>query len=249
MAHVAEKRARFRRMHAAGCFVLPNPWDIGSLRRLEALGFEAVASTSAGLAWSLGKRDYELRCAEVLTHLASLCAATSLPVNADFEGGFADAPADVAANVRLVVAAGVAGLSIEDRLSGGLYPADVAVARVAAAKAAAGPEVVLVARCEAYLVGQNALAPVIARLAAFAAAGADCVYAPGVSDMAEIAALVRAVAPVPVNVLLRRGMSVGDLAVIGVRRVSVGGALAAAAWSGFDAAARVLRDEGRLAAG
>ncbi|MBS0515792.1 MAG: isocitrate lyase/phosphoenolpyruvate mutase family protein [Proteobacteria bacterium] len=247
---VAEKRAAFRALHASGCFVLPNPWDIGGMRRLEKLGFQALASTSAGIAWSLGRADNELPRDVVLDHLRTLCAATDLPVNADFEDGFAVAPDEVAANVKLAIDAGVAGLSIEDRDGNGLHSLPLAAARIRSSRAAidaAGPDAMLVARCEGFLLGQPDLDATIARLVAYADAGADVLYAPGVTDPAAIARIVRAVAPNPVNVLLMNPrMRVADLAAIGVRRVSTGGALAAAAWRGFDAAARQLLDDGTL---
>jgi 2-methylisocitrate lyase-like PEP mutase family enzyme len=247
------KRAAFREMHKSGCFVLPNPWDLGSVRRLEKLGFAALASTSSGLAWSLGREDGEVSRDEVLGHLRALCAATDLPVNADFEAGFADRPADVAANVRLGVETGVAGLSIEDRTGTTLYERDLAAERIAAARQAidaAGADVVLVGRTEGFLIGRTDLDAAIGRLVAYADAGADCLYAPGVVDPAAIRAIVEAVAPKPVNVLLwTPDMRVPDLAALGVRRVSVGGRLAAAAWAGFDRAARMLIEAGQLPAG
>jgi len=247
---VAEKRAVFRALHASGCFVLPNPWDAGGARRLEKLGFKALASTSAGIAWSLGREDNELPRDIVLDHLRALCAATELPVNADFEDGFATAPDEVAANVRLAVATGVAGLSIEDRDDDGLHALSLATARIRAARAAIDvidKDVMLVARSEGFLLGQPDLDATIARLVAYAEAGADVLYAPGVTDPSAIAAIVRAVAPKPVNVLLMNPqMRVPDLAALGVRRVSTGGALAAAAWRGFDLAARQLLDSGTL---
>lgn len=243
---VAAKRAAFRDLHREGCFVIPNPWDIGSVRRLEALGFKALASTSAGAASALGKADYQLTRPEVLDHLTWLAAATNLPLNADFEGGFADAPEGVAESVRLCVDTGVAGLSIEDRGQGGIYDEALAVERIAAAKGACG-DALLIARCEAYLVGQTDLDLVIGRMVAYAEAGADCLYAPGVREIAEVRALVQAVAPKPVNVLMAwPGQDVASLAAVGVRRVSVGSRLAQAAWAGFDRAAVMLRDEGRL---
>lgn len=248
----AAKRAAFRALHAQGCFVLPNPWDLGSLRRLEKLGFQAVGSTSAGLAWSLGRDDLSLDRDDVLAHLRVLCAATDLPVNADFEAGFADAPDDVAANVGLAVETGVAGLSIEDRTGDALYDRALAVERIAAARRAidAGdPRTMLVGRCEAFLIGQKSLGAVIDRLVAYADAGADCLYAPGICEADDIRAIVQAVAPKPVNVLLTSSaMRAADLAELGVRRVSTGSRLAFAAWAGFDAAARRLRDEGALPA-
>jgi 2-methylisocitrate lyase-like PEP mutase family enzyme len=248
--NTASKRARFRELHRTGCFVLPNPWDLGSLRRLEKLGFVALASTSAGLAWSLGQNDNELSLATVLEHLRELCAATDLPVNADFEDGFASSPEEVGANVTLAVATGVAGLSIEDRSGDTLFPQAQAVARIRAARAAidaTGEDVQLVARSEGFLLGQPDLDGTIARLVAYAEAGADVLYAPGITDLDAITKVVQAVAPKPVNALLNGpNLSVANLAATGVRRISTGGGLAAAAWSGFDRAARQLADSGTL---
>ena len=247
---LAEKRAAFRALHADGCFVLPNPWDIGGARRLEKLGFKALASTSAGIAWSLGRADNELSRDTVLDHLRTLCAATDLPVNADFEDGFATAPEGVAANVKLAVATGVAGLSIEDRAEHDLHSLSLAVERIRAARAAidaSGEDVMLVARSEGFLLGRPDLDSTIARLVAYAEAGADVLYAPGIVDLDALAQVVRAVAPKPLNVVLfSPQMRVADLAAIGVRRVSTGGALAAAAWRGFDLAARQLLELGTL---
>ena len=247
---VATKRARFRALHTSGCFVLPNPWDIGSARRLEKLGFAALASSSAGMAWALGREDYAVPRDLVLDHLRMLCPATELPVNADFEDGFADDPAGVAANVALAIDTGIAGLSIEDRSGDGLRDIADAVARVRAAREAidrSGHDVMLVARSEGYLAGQPDLAATIARLKAYAEAGADVLYAPAMTALDEIRTVVAAVAPKPVNVLLwGPTMRVADLAAIGVRRVSTGGSLAAAAWSGFDRAARQLLETGSL---
>lgn len=246
------KRAAFRALHEAGCFVLPNPWDLGSARRLERMGFKALASTSAGYAWSMGREDGELSRDEVLGHLRALCAATELPVNADFEAGFADDPAGVAAHVALAVGTGVAGLSIEDRTGRELYELPLAVERMRAAREAidgTGEDVLLVGRSEGFLIGQTDLDRTIRRLVAYAEAGADCLYAPGIKDMSAVAAVVGAVAPKPVNVLLMGPeMRVEELAAAGVRRVSVGGSLAAAAWKGFEQAARLLVEEGRMPA-
>jgi 2-methylisocitrate lyase-like PEP mutase family enzyme len=248
----ASKRAAFRALHAAGCFVLPNPWDIGGVRRLEKLGFAALASTSAGYAWSLGRADNELSRDDVLAHLRTLCAATDLPVNADFEDGFADDPDEVGANVTLAVATGVAGLSIEDRAGKDLHALPLSIERIRAARAAidrSAEDVLLVARSEGFLLGRPDLDATIARLVAYADAGADVLYAPGVRDLHAIAAIVRAVAPKPVNVLLMGPqMRVADLAAIGVRRVSVGGTLAAIAWNAFDRAALQLAQTGSLPA-
>src|SRR6516164_4787379 len=243
------KRATFRALHEQGCFVIPNPWDVGGIRRLEKLGFKALASTSAGAAWALGRNDGELSLDEVLEHLRLLCAATDLPVNADFEAGFADEPEGVATNVALAWDTGI-GVSIEDRIAHALYEKRLAVDRIKAsheAIARSGHDVVLVGRSEGYLIGETELAATIDRLVAYADAGADCLYAPGITDLSAIRTLVSAVAPKPVNVLLiGPNMRVADLADAGVRRVSVGGTLAAVAWAAFDRAVRLLIDEGTL---
>lgn len=251
---VDDKRAAFRRLHESGCFVLPNPWDVGSARLLQGMGFKALASTSAGFAWSAGRPDNGVSCDEVVAHLKALCDATALPVNADFEGGFAHDPEGVAANVARVVAAGVAGLSIEDATgdrAAPLYETALAIARIKAARRAiddSGGGVILVGRCEGFLVGQPDLAATIARLSAYAEAGADCLYAPGLRSKEQIAAVVKALAPKPVNVLVGApGFSVAELAELGVRRISVGGALARVAWGGFLQAAREIAEEGTFA--
>lgn len=245
--HTAHKRAAFRKLHESGCFVIPNPWDAGSARMLQHLGFKALASTSAGFAWSQGRADYQVTRDMVLSHLRDLVAATDLPVNADFENAFADDPAGVAANVLLAEQIGVAGLSMEDSTPGkesALYDFDLAVARVAAAaKALAGTGVVLTARCEAFLWGVTDLTEVIRRLKAYSDAGADCLYAPGLRDVETIKAVVQAVAPKPVNILTP-GFSVAELEGLGVRRISVGGNLARAAWGGFLEAAKEIAGEG-----
>jgi 2-methylisocitrate lyase-like PEP mutase family enzyme len=243
---VSEKRAAFRALHAHGCFMLPNPWDVGSARLLEHLGFAALASSSAGFAWTQGRPDYALGRDDVLQHLRSLCAAVDVPINADFESGFAVEPEGVAANVALAVETGVAGLSIEDRdgTPTGLHELSFAAERIRAARAAidhSGADVILVARTEGLLLNPGAVTPAIDKLVAFAAAGADCLYAPGVRDTASIAAMVRAVAPRPLNVLMfSPGPSLAELADLGVRRVSVGGALARVAWASVLHAARLL---------
>lgn len=245
---VADKRAAFRVLHQQGCFVLPNPWDVGSARMLQHLGFAALASTSSGYAWSTGRPDYAVALVDVLEHLTSLCEAVDLPVNADFESGFASDPEGVAANVGLAVQAGVAGLSIEDRdieAPFGLYGSAFAVERIRAAREAiarSGEDVILVARTEGLLHDAEAITPAIDRLVAFAAAGADCLYAPGVRDKLHIATMVRAVAPKPLNVLVMdTGWSVAELADLGVCRISIGGALARAAWAGALAAAEQIK--------
>lgn len=244
------RRAAFRKLHEEGCFVLPNPWDIGSARRLERLGFVALASTSSGLAWSFGREDGEVSRDDVLSHLRVLCEATDVPINADFEAGFADRPEEVAANVRLAVETGLAGLSIEDRTGPALYELPLAVERIEASREAidrTGTGVILVGRSEGFLIGRTDIDATIERLTAYADAGADCLYAPGIRDPAHIEAVVAAAAPKPVNVLLfGPDMRVDELAARGVRRVSVGGWLARAAWAGFDEAARLLREIGAL---
>ena len=216
-------------------------------RSLEKLGFKALASSSSAAAWTLGLTDHEITLEQILDHLTRLCAATDLPVNADFESGFSNTPEGIAANVRRAIGTGIAGLSIEDQWNDGLYPLDVAVERLAAARSAidaSGQDVMLVARTEAYLNGIRNVDFTIERLMAFAEAGADCLFAPGMSDPHEIAATVKAVTPKPVNVLIMSPeMRVADLAALGVRRVRVGGALAAAAWRGFDAAAAALAEQ------
>jgi 2-methylisocitrate lyase-like PEP mutase family enzyme len=244
---IAERRADFRRLHESGCFAIPNPWDLGSARMLQHMGFKAVASTSSGYAWSTGRTDHGIPRAEMLGHLRSLCAAIDLPVNADFESGFATDAAGVAESVALAIDTGVAGLSIEDHdreTKGRLYDLSTAVERVRAARAAidrSGHDVILVARTEGLLADSKALTPAIDKLVAFADAGADCLYAPGVKDKKDIATIVRAVAPKPVNVLaLRPWLTLAEFADLGVRRISVGGALARVAWRAMiDAAERI----------
>jgi len=246
----AARRAAFRALHAQGCFAMPNPWDVGSAKRLEKLGFKALASTSAGAAWTMGKTDGQLTRDDVIAHLHELCAATELPVNADFENGFADPAEGVGESVRLAIDTGVAGLSIEDWSGSAIYELPVAVERLKAARAAidaSGQDVILVGRAEGYLRGMRDLGAILERLAAYAEAGADCLYAPAVVDPDEIRAVVQAVAPKPVNILLwGPDMSVESLGRLGVRRVSTGGALAAAAWAAFDKAAKSLAEEGRM---
>ncbi len=248
MADLSERIASFHALHESGCFILPNPWDAGSAKRLQSLGFRALASSSSAAAWTLGLKDHEITIEQILDHLERLCRATDLPVNADFESGFADDPSGVAANVRRALETGIAGLSIEDQAAPGeLYPLNLAIERIQAARAAidaSGTGAVLVARTEAYLNNIKDVSFAIERMTAFAEAGADCLFAPGMTDPAEIVATVRAVAPKPVNVLIMNAdMRVSDLAALGVRRVSVGGALAAAAWRGFDAAAAALAQQ------
>ena len=246
-----DKRATFRDMHEAGCFVLPNPYDVGSARALQNLGFKAIASTSAGFAWSIGRPDNRVTLEDVLQHLTALCGAVDLPVNADFEGGFAHEAEKVAAHVARAVQTGVAGLSIEDSTGDAtkpLYERGLAIERIKAARSAIDADrsgVLLTGRCEGFLVGQADLSRVIDRLIAYAEAGADCLYAPGIKTMEEISAIVKAVHPKPVNLLIgASGLSVTEAAALGVRRISVGGSLARTAWSGFMRAAREIAEKG-----
>jgi 2-methylisocitrate lyase-like PEP mutase family enzyme len=251
---IADKRQRFRQLHETGCFVIPNPWDIGSARWLQGLGFAALASTSSGFAWSLGRADNAVSRDMVLAHLCELVAATDIPVNADFENGFGADAAVLAASVRLAVDTGVAGLSIEDSTgepTRPLFSLSEAVARIRAARQAidaSGADVLLVGRAECFLVGRPDLAETTARLQAYANAGADCLYAPGIKTPEQISAVVAAVAPRPVNLLVgaQSALTVADIAALGVRRISVGGALARAAWAGFQRAARTLAEDGRF---
>jgi methylisocitrate lyase len=250
----ADKRAAFRELHRTGCFVLPNPVDVGTAKALAHLGFKAIASSSAGFAWTIGKADNKVTVEEVLAHLTALSAAVDIPVNADFEGGFALDPDGVAANVTRAVATGIAGLSIEDSTGDKekpLYERGMAIARIRAARQAidaAGVDVLLTGRCEAFLWGQPDLALVIDRLTAYAEAGADCLYAPGIKSSDEIAAVVKAVAPKPVNLLIgSSGLSVAQAEALGVRRISVGGSLARMAWAGFMRAAKEMAEQGTFA--
>ena len=251
----APRVTEFRRLHETGCFVMPNPWDIGSARILVGLGFPAVATTSAGLAWSLGRRDNEISLEVALAHLRAVAGCVDVPVNADFEDGFAKEPAGVAANVSAAAATGVAGLSIEDstgKAADPLYDFTLAVERIRAARCAidaSGTGVLLTGRSEGFIAGRPDLAKTIERLVAYADAGADCLYAPGVRDVDDIAAIVRAVAPKPVNVLVGGDFTtVTQLAELGVRRISVGGALARAAWTGFLDAAKEIAGQGTFTA-
>jgi methylisocitrate lyase len=247
----ADKRATFRKLHQSGCFVLPNPWDVGSALALQHLGFRAVASTSAGFAWSIGKSDNRVTLEDVLQHLEALCGAVDLPVNADFEGGFANEADKVGINVARAVKTGVAGLSIEDSTGDAanpLYERDLAIARIKAARAAIDADnsgVLLTGRCEGFLVGRDDLDMVIDRLKAYSDAGADCLYAPGIKTKEQISAVVKAVHPKPVNLLIgASGLSVKQAEELGVRRISVGGSLARTAWAGFIGAAREMAEQG-----
>lgn len=242
---------RFHALHQAGTFVIPNPWDVGSLHLLARLGFPAVATTSSGWAWSHGRPDNGLTVEDALTHFREMAASSPVPVNGDFEGGFAVDPEGVAANVARAATTGVAGLSIEDSTGdrdAPLFDFALSVARVRAARLvldAAGSRVLLTARSEGFIVGRPDLADTLKRLEAFAEAGADCLYAPGIRTREEIVAVVKAVAPKPVNVLVGGGFTtVEELTALGVRRISVGGALARAAWTGLLDAAREIADQG-----
>ncbi len=252
MPTIAEKRAAYRKLHESGCFVIPNPWDVGSARYLQGLGFKALASTSAGFAFTQGLPDGAVTRASMLAHLTEIVAATDVPVNADFEGGYADAPEGVAESVRLCIDTGVAGLSIEDSTSDPatpLYDFDLALARVRAARAAIDQSgVVFTARSEGFIRGRPDLDETIRRLKAFADAGADCLYAPGIKTREEIAAVVKAVAPKPVNFLMAAAtsLSVSDLAGLGVRRISLGATLARVAWTAVNRAARAIAEDGRF---
>jgi methylisocitrate lyase len=247
----ADQHATFRKLHETGCFVLPNPWDVGSAKALQHLGFKALASTSAGFAWSIGKADNRVTLEDALAHLTALCGAVDLPVNADFEGGFAHKAEKVAANVARAVKTGVAGLSIEDSTGDAakpLYERAFAIERIKAARSAIDADnsgVLLTGRCEGFLVGQADLNMVIDRLNAYSEAGADCLYAPGIKTKEQISAVVKAVHPKPVNLLIgASGLSVAEAADLGVRRISVGGSLARTAWAGFMRAAREMAEKG-----
>ncbi len=250
MIDIESKRRRFRALHQNGCFVIPNPWDVGSAKHLDQLGFEALATTSSGAAWARGREDGELSCQEVLAHLREMCAATELPVNADFEAGYATDTEELIRNVAAAVETGVAGISIEDFNKGVRYDVSEAADRIAAAKEAirsTGADVLLVARAEGFIRGNPDLDDTIARLQAYSRAGADCLYAPRVRELAAIDQIVKAVAPKPLNVLmLGPAFTVAQLAAIGVRRVSVGGALAAAARAAFRETAAMLRNHGTM---
>ena len=249
---VTAKRAAFRQLHESGCFTIPNPWDIGSARYLQHLGFKAIATSSAGFAFSRGLPDNAVPRDVMLAHIRELVDATDIPVNADFENGFALGIEELAENVRLCVETGVCGLSIEDSTGDKakpLYELDHAVERIKAARVAidrAGGNVILVGRAECFLVGQDDIAEIVRRLQAYAKAGADCLYAPGIGTREQITAVVTAVAPKPVNVLISGpgGLTIAEVAALGVRRVSVGGALARVAWGEFIRAAKELVSQG-----
>lgn len=254
MPTIAEKRATFHALHKSGCFVIPNPWDVPSARWLQAMGFKALASTSAGFAWSKGVADNGVTREMLLEHLAELVQATDLPINADFEGGFAHDPAGVAESVSLACDTGIAGLSIEDstkQKDKPVYDLDDAVARIKAARAAIdkkGGDTLLVGRAEGFIAGKPDLDDVIARLKAYANAGADCLFAPGLSKPEQIKAVVDAVAPKPFNLLIGTpiGLTVKDAEALGVRRISVGGALARGIWGAFLRMTKQIVEEGRF---
>lgn len=255
MPPVSDRVRRFRELHQSGCFVIPNPWDLGSARTLARLGFSALATTSSGFAWSLGRRDNHISLDEALAHMRSIAAGVEVPVNADFEGGFAVEPEEVAANVSAATRTGVAGLSIEDSTGDPaepLFDFDLSVERIRAARRAideSGTGVLLTGRSEGFIVGRPDLAETIRRLTAYAAAGADCLYAPGIRTRDQISSVVEAVAPKPVNVLVGGDFTtVSELAELGVRRISVGGALARAAWTGFLEAAEEMATKGSFSA-
>ena len=251
---VADKRRVFHQLHQSGCFAIPNPWDVGSALFLQSLGFKALATTSSGFAWSRGYPDNGISREMALSHLQEMVAATELPVNADFESGFASDAVGVAESVRLAVETGVAGLSIEDSTGVAaqpLFELNVAVERIKAARKAidrSGADTLLVGRAECFFVGRPDLEETIARLKAYANAGADCLYAPGIRSREQIAAVVAAVAPKPFNLLVGSvsDLTMRDISALGVRRVSVGGALARSAWGGFMRAARMLAAEGKF---
>jgi 2-methylisocitrate lyase-like PEP mutase family enzyme len=248
----ADKRRAFLKLHESGCFLIPNPWDIGSAHYLQSLGFKALATTSSGFAWSQGHPDGGLPRDRVLRHLAEMAAATEVPLNADFESGFARDAAGVGESVRLAVETGIAGLSIEDSTgvaTAPLFDLPVAVERVRAARRAidqAGGDTLLVGRAECFLVGVPDLDTTIGRLKAYANVGADCLYAPGIRTVEHIRALVSALSPKPINLLMSAagGLTLREIADLGVRRVSVGGALARAAWGGFMRAAQEMAERG-----
>jgi 2-methylisocitrate lyase-like PEP mutase family enzyme len=251
---IADRRRTFKQLHEGGCFVIPNPWDVGSACFLQGLGFKALATTSSGFAWSQGRPDNGISRDMALAHLRDVVAATDLPVNADFESGFADDASGVAESVRLAVGTGVAGLSIEDSTGDAarpLYELSVAVERIRAARAAidqTGGDTLLVGRAECFFVGRPDLGEAIERLKAYAHAGADCLYAPGIRTREQITAVVAAVAPKPVNLLVgsTTDLTMPEISALGVRRVSVGGALARSAWGGFIRAARLIAEQGKF---
>jgi len=246
-----DRTAEFHRLHSSGCFVMPNPWDAGSARALEQMGFKALATTSAGLAWTLGRADAQIVLEQTLAHLRLVVDAVEVPVNADFEDGYAVDPAEVAANVKLATETGIAGLSIEDSSGDPADPLlefELAVERIRAARRAiddSGTGVVLTGRSEGFVCGRPDIDETVRRLQAYAEAGADCLYAPRIDKLEHVAAIVSSVAPKPVNLLINAPFTtVAEAAGLGVRRISVGGTLARTAWGGFLEAAREIADEG-----
>jgi 2-methylisocitrate lyase-like PEP mutase family enzyme len=251
MTDAADRCRVFRQLHQSGCFVIPNPWDLGSARLLVQLGFPALATTSSGFAWSMGRQDNGMSLQDTLQHLRAIAHGVNVPVNADFEGGFATAPEAVAANVTAATDTGIAGLSIEDSTGDASHPLfefTLAVERIQAARRAIDDSetgILLTGRSEGFIVGRPDLDETLRRLTAYAAAGADCLYAPGIRSTADIVAVVDAVAPKPVNVLVGSDFTtVTELADLGVRRISVGGALARAAWTGFLEATKEIAEQG-----
>ncbi len=246
-----DRIGQFRRLHASGCFVMPNPWDVGSAKALEQMGFKALATTSSGFAWTLGRADGHVELDDVLEHLRIVADAVAVPVNADFEGGHAVDPEQVHANVKLAAGTGIAGLSIEDSTgdqTNPLHDFDLAVERVRAARQAideSGTGVVLTGRSEGFVVGRPDIEDTIRRLLAYSEAGADCLYAPRIDSVDHVAAIVEAVAPKPVNLLINAPFTtVAEAASLGVRRISVGGTLARTAWQGFLQAATEIAEAG-----
>ena len=250
-----ERTAAFHQLHESGCFVMPNPWDVGSAKVLEGLGFPALATTSAGAAWTVGEVDNGMSLDQALEHLRAVAGAVSVPVNADFQDGFAADPDQVAANVKLAAATGIAGLSIEDATGNAddpLYEFDLAVERIRAARRAideSGTGVLLTGRSEGFVAGRPDIDETVRRLRAYADAGADCLYAPRIGTVEHVRAVVAAVAPKPVNLLANAPFtSVDEAAALGVRRISVGGTLARTAWGGFLAAAQQIAESGTFGA-
>jgi 2-methylisocitrate lyase-like PEP mutase family enzyme len=251
MPTTAEKRRTFRDLHKSGCFLIPNPWDVGTTRYLQQMGFKALATTSAGFAFAIARPDGAVPRDMMLAHIKELSAAADVPINADFEAGYADTPEGVAESVKMCVATGVSGLSIEDVIDHKLLPMDQALTRFRAARAAVdatGGDTLLVGRCDAFLAGVQDIDEAIKRLKAYSEAGADCLYAPGIRTREHIAAVVKAVAPKPVNLLVgyASDLTVADIAALGVRRISVGGALSRVAWTATIATAKKLLDDGRF---
>jgi 2-methylisocitrate lyase-like PEP mutase family enzyme len=250
----ADRCTVFRNLHESGCFVIPNPWDAGTARVLAALGFPALATTSSGSAWSMSRRDNHISLEQSLAHLRTIAGTVTVPVNADFEGGFAIHPEDVAANVTRAVETGIAGLSIEDSTSdpaNPLFDFDLAVERIRAARQAidrSDTRVLLTGRSEGFIRGRADLKETIRRLEAYAGAGAECLYAPGIASLDDIRAIVGAVAPRPVNVLARPTFTVREIAATGARRISVGGGFARVAWTAFLDAAKEVQLKGSFTA-